>query len=107
MDGSTVNTIFGTVPASAWMVPLVPNVDAKPALEYRETEEVWEVCGVKVHVSVATLVPCDQTGGIATVTKLADGEHYAVLKRGLLSLNCIDLFYSYSFPSWMRVRVRI
>ena len=84
IDGTAVNNINCAVPASAWMVPLIPDAECMHALEFQTEKVEWNVGGVNLCVYLPTLVPRAKTGGFAPAKKLHDGEFYAILKRGLV-----------------------
>ena len=86
VDGTSVNDIHCSVPCSAWMTSLVPDADTTCALEYVVSTQKWHIAGLDLQIDVGTLVPNSTTGGLTPVKTLMDGNHYAILQRGLLCL---------------------
>lgn len=95
IDGSAYGSLDCAAPSTAWLVPIVPNEAATPALVWKTQTIALKGESFNLTLEIGTLVP---DKGLCPAVTMND-KHYAVLKRGLLYpdcvLNCLALF---TFP---------
>jgi hypothetical protein len=96
------NSVNNPVFSAAGMVPCVPDDSSKESLVYGTANHTFHhnFDGIDVKVSLAypVLEVSAKTSGLCYVKNI-DGQEYAVIKRGLLSLSCIKHDQSCSSPS--------
>ena len=88
-DGEAFSNVDVSLPAPAWMIPLVPDESTQPCLRYHiETiEGSWN--GKKIYVEHGVLVAStlsDPNVGSLSIVKVINGTKFAMLNRGLLYL---------------------
>lgn len=88
-DGEAFSNVDVSLPAPAWMIPLVPDESTQPCLRYHiETiEGSWN--GKKIYVEYGVLVAStlsDTNVGSLSIVKVINGTKFAMLNRGLLYL---------------------